>query len=121
MKTYRESGNSILYTNATGNDIAVDSVIVIGTMLAIAAVDIPDGTSGECVVEGVHKLPKVAGTAFTLGEELIWDVSAGEFVGSGATPATGDVSGAATAWAAAAAGATVCYVKLNRGPGTVAA
>lgn len=121
MKTYRETGNMIAYTNATGDLIPVDSVVVIGSMLAVAAVDIPDGETGECVVEGVHKLPKAAGTAFLAGDQLIWDVSAGEFIAADAVAATGDITGAAICWAPAAAAATVCLVKLNPALGAVTA
>jgi predicted RecA/RadA family phage recombinase len=117
--TSRESGKTILFTNSTGNDIAVNSVVVIGSLLAIATVNIPDGESGECSVEGVHKLPKTAGVVFDLGEKLIWDVSAGAFIKANATPAAGDISGAAICWAAAVSGATVCYVKINPALGTV--
>lgn len=117
--THHQAGKTLTYTNATGSAIAVNSVVVIGSLLAVAAVTIAAGESGECIVEGVHKLPKTAGVVFDQGEKLIWDISAGAFIKASATPAAGDISGAAICWAAAVSGATVCFVKINPALGTV--
>ena len=44
---------------------------------------------------------------------LIWDTSAGAFDDSAATPATGDIVGAAIAFEAAGNGVTTIKAKLN--------
>jgi hypothetical protein len=55
-----------------------------------------------------------------MGESLTWDVSAGNFDDQAATPATGDVTGAAAvAVEAAGNGATTVKVKFTGTPGTV--
>lgn len=82
--------------------------------------------SGETIpvaVEGVFTVPKVSAAVFVVGEKLIWDVSAaggtGEFDDSAATPATGDVTGAAIAVVAGGNGETTATVKLTPGNATV--
>ena len=65
-------------------------------------------------------LPKVAAAVIAQGEFVIWDVSAGAFDDSLATPATGDVSKCCVAVAGAIANATYVDVKLNVGVGVVA-
>lgn len=117
--TYRESGGVVDIT-ASGAAIAVNSVVVVGHMLAIAATTIPDGETGTGEVEGVHRLPKTAGAgAINKGTAPVWDASAGAFVPEGTALAAGDVSGAATCWKDAADGDEWVEVKLNTGHGTV--
>jgi len=66
-------------------------------------------------IEGVFEAPKVSGAVFGVGEKLIWDVSAGAFDDSAATPASGDVTGAAIAMRAGQNNETTCLVKLTPG------
>jgi hypothetical protein len=55
------------------------------------------------------------------GESLTWDVSVGKFDDNAATPATGDVTGAAAvAFEAAGNGVTELDVLFTGIPGTVA-
>jgi predicted RecA/RadA family phage recombinase len=95
-------------------------VVVQGSIIGIAVTDIANGATGEIMVEGVFDLPKVDAAVITAGEGVIWDSSAGEFDDDAATPATGDVSGAAIAMESkgATTGETI-KVKLGRAPGTV--
>lgn len=117
--TYKRPGETIDLT-ASGSDITVNSVVVVGNQLAVAAVDIADGETGEGHACGVHLLPKTSGAgAIAKGSAPVWDASAEEFVPEGTALAAGDVSGAVTAWAAAADGDTTVLVKLNTGIGTV--
>jgi predicted RecA/RadA family phage recombinase len=115
-----QDGKTLTFTNSTGADIAAGAPVVVGRQIGVAAVNIPNGESGELYMTGVHKLPKTAGAAIVQGTAPIFDVSTGAFVPQGTATATGDVSGAVTAWAPAASAATVAWIKLNTGIGTVA-
>jgi hypothetical protein len=57
---------------------------------------------------------------FVKGEKLVFDVSAGAFDDSLASPASGDVTGGAVAWEAGANTETTCTVKLTPGNSAVA-
>ena len=116
---YVQNGEVLAYTNA-GSAIASGDVVVIGNIMGVALTDIANLETGSVAIEGVFTLPKVAGAVIAQGEKVIWDVSAGAFDDSEATPATGDVSGCCIAMEAAGNGVTSIAVKLNVGPGTVA-
>lgn len=111
------------YTNA-GSAIASGDIVVAGNMIGVALVDIAasggvgsvDFTPG-CVFSGI---PKVTAAVFAVGEKLIWDVSAGKFDDSAASPATGDVTGAAVAWVAGTSSDTTCTIMLTPGNSDVA-
>lgn len=115
-------GATITWTNG-GTAKSAGDVVVIGgngeALLGVCLVDIGNGESGEVAVGGVWTLPKASAAVIGQGESVIWDVSAGNFDDNQATPATGDVSGAAVAWAAAGASTTTVNVKLNPGIGTI--
>lgn len=118
---YVSEGHVIQWTNATGNAVASgDLVKVGGGTLGVALVDIANNASGSVAIEGVfNDIPKVTAAVFVQGEKLIWDVSAGKFDDSAATPATGDVTGGAIAWVAGANLETTCTIKLTPGNATV--
>ncbi len=117
---YVQDGDVLEYTNASGSTIAAGTPVVMGNIIGVALTDIADGSTGSVAIEGVFMLPKVTGSAWTIGSKLLWDVSAGKFDVGSATPATGDVSVCCVAAAAAASAATTGAVKLNIGVGTVA-
>ncbi len=119
MKNYVQKGDSLEYTNDTGGDIASGDVVVIGSQIGVAATDIADTESGTVQMSGVFTLPKTAGAAIPQGDPAIWDVSAGAFIPSTGTPATGDVSDAVTCWIAAGSADTTVTVKINTGVGSV--
>lgn len=114
-----QDGKTINHSNSSGSAISAGDPVVIGQQIGVAAVDIADGASGECSMEGVFTLPKVSAAVIAKGEEVIWDASAGAFDDNAAVPATGDVSGACTAWEAAGNGVTTIAVKINTGLGTL--
>ena len=114
------NGDTITYTNSTGSAISSGDVVVTGNLIGIAITDIAIGESGELATSGVHEVPKVSAAVFAQGEKLIYDVSAGEFDDSSATPATGDVTGAAVAWVAGSNGETTAQVLLTPGNSDVA-
>lgn len=121
--TYKQEGKVLQYTASA--DITAGTVLKIGNILGVALTDIANGATGPVAIEGVFSAPKVAAAVIAKGESLVWDVSAssgaGAFDDNAATPATGDVSGAAAfAWEGAAATTTTLLVKFTGVPGTVA-
>jgi predicted RecA/RadA family phage recombinase len=116
---YIQPGEVIDWTNATGGAKTSGSVIAIGQMLGVALVDIANGATGSVQIQGVFEVPKVSGAVIAAGESLVWDVSAGAFDDNAATPATGDISGAAAvAVEAAGNGVTALNVRFTGVPGT---
>lgn len=114
---YLQRGEVINYTNA-GSAITAGSVVKMKHLLGVAITDIDTGATGAVAIEGVFTVPKVSGAVFVQGEKLIWDVSAGAFDDSSATPASGDVTGAVVAYAAGANGETTCQAKFTPGNAT---
>ncbi len=111
-------GETVRYVNA-GSAIAAGAVVKLKHALGIALVDIAASTGvGTVQVKGEVTAPKASGAVFVVGEKLLWDVSAGNFDDSAATPATGDVMGAAIAAVAGANGETTCTVILTPGNAT---
>jgi predicted RecA/RadA family phage recombinase len=113
-------GDSVDYT--AGADIAKGDLVVMGHTIGIALEDIANGATGPVAIEGVFSgVPKVSAAVFAVGEKLILDVSAtpNAFDDSSATPATGDITGAAIAVVAGANGETTCTIKLTPGNATV--
>lgn len=108
-------GDVIPYTNGTGAPIASGKVVALGHCLGVALGSIANGATGSVALAGVFTVPKVSGAVFVQGEKLIWDVSADAFDDSAATPAAGDITGGAIAWAAGSDGQTTCQVKLTPG------
>lgn len=124
--TYWQRGEAIDYTNGTGSKISANTVILLGSRLAIAGADIEDGETGALIVSGVFELPKEyadSGKALTAGQEVQWDDSnsyikaaVAQVVGTGGdagkvTTEASPVHGYAVA-AAASADRTV-LVKIN--------
>lgn len=117
-----QPGKVLDFTNATGSTILAGQVVAFGQSLGVALKDIPDTATGSVAVDGVFAVPKVSGAVIKAGEALTWDVSAGAFDDNAATPATGDITGAAAAaFQDAGNGATTLNVKFTGVPGTVAA
>lgn len=123
---YQQRGEVITWTNGTGAAVAAGQLVKVTNMLGVALVDIANGATGSVAVEGVFAgVAKVSAAVFTVGEKLIFDVSAGSGVGalddSLATPASGDVTGGCVAWVAGANAETTCTVKLTPGNSTITA
>lgn len=116
---YVQEGGVINYVNA-GAAIAKGAIVEIKHMLGVALTDIAATTGvGAVGIEGCFTVPKVSGAVWVQGEKLIWDTSAGAFDDSAATPATGDITGAAIAMAAGGNGETTAVVKLTPGNATL--
>lgn len=120
---YQQAGAVIDWTNGTGASVAANSIVRMGHILGVALATIANGATGAVAVEGVFSgIPKVSGAEFAQGEKLVWDISAnsnaGAFDDSAATPAAGDITGAAVAWVAGTNGQTTCTIKLTPGNAT---
>ena len=111
---YVQRGDVIDYTNG-GSAISAGDVVEMQHCLGIAITDIAANATGAVAVEGVWVVPKVSAAVFVVGEKLIYDTSANAFDDSSATPATGDLTGAAVAVVAGANGETTATVKLTPG------
>lgn len=117
-RKYINEGATMPYT-PSGADVASGAVVVSGHTIGIALGDIADGETGTIAIEGVFEgVPKVSAAVFAAGEKLIYDVSAGEFDDSSATPASGDITGGAIAMVAGANLETTCTIKLTPGNAT---
>lgn len=123
MKNYVNQGKTLQHTAAA--DITAGSVVVIGTLLAVAAVDIATGETGTVNLEGVYDLPKVDAAVIGVGETLTWDISAldgaGAFDDDQAVAAAGDITGpcAVAVESKGATSSSTIRVKLTGVPGTV--
>lgn len=114
-----QEGCVLTYTNA-GSAIAAGAVVELKHNLGVALTDIAATTGvGAVAIEGCFTVPKVSGAVWVVGEKLVWDTSAVAFDDSAATPATGDITGAAIAMAAGANGETTAVVKLTPGNNTL--
>jgi predicted RecA/RadA family phage recombinase len=114
-----QKGDVLEYTNA-GSAIAAGAVVELKHCLGVALTDIAATTGvGSVGIEGCYTVPKASGAVWVVGEKLVWDTSAGNFDDSAATPATGDITGAAVAMAAGANGETTAVVKLTPGNATL--
>lgn len=111
-------GQVIEYENTTGAKINSGDVVELQNTVGVALDDIPDTEKGSVAVAGVYDLPKTSGTAWTQGDTLDWDTSAGEFHKIG-TPATGDITDVALAGADAASADTSGQVLLVPLAGTI--
>lgn len=101
-------------------DISVNDVVVVGSLIGVAATNIANGKTGTILVEGVFTLPKVTGTAMPEGTKVTWDHANKHFiVGAGST---GDVANCAIVVEQAALSAdTSVRVLLEPGMGAAVA
>lgn len=117
---YVQEGGVVNYTNA-GSAISSGAIVVLKHCIGVALTDIATGATGAVAIEGCHTVPKVSAAVWVVGEKLIYDVSASAFDDSAATPASGDITGAAIAMAAGANAETTAVVKLTPGNTTLTA
>jgi len=112
-------GKTLDYTNS-GADIAVNSVVIVGSLVGVAAVDIATGETGTLDIEGVFNLPKVDGADITQGDTVNYDVSVSKFDDNAAVAAAGDITGSCIAMESkgATTGENIA-VKINVGAGTI--
>lgn len=114
-----QDGNVIDWVNGTGVAVAAGDVVAMGNILGVALVDIAIAGTGAVAVRGVFTVPKVTAAVIAQGDSLVWDVSAVKFDDNAATPATGDISGAAAvAYEAGTSSMTTLKVMFTGVPGT---
>lgn len=118
MHNFQQQGD-IIEVPAAAGPVASGQAIAIGAILAVANGPALAGEPFNAKRTGVFYLPKAAGTAWTQGQPLRWDVETGAFVAGGAATA-GDVTGAAFAFEPAGAAAVHGAVCLPGVIGTVA-
>lgn len=114
-KNFIKPGEHLTFT--AGADTASGAGVLLGTVLGVSLTAVANGGSGEAAVEGVWELPKASAAVVAAWSRPIWDVSAGEFIASGA--ATGDLLNGAVAVEAAGNGATKVKVRLLPGAGSL--
>ena len=78
MKNMIAEGKTLTYTNGTGSDIASGDLVIIGTRVGVAAVDIANGASGTVAISGVFEVPKEASLVVAQGDLLYADATSGE-------------------------------------------
>ncbi len=124
MKNAVATGDTIPYT-AGGSAIPSGTFVVAGHTLGVAVATIPANTAGTLHIRGRFTAPKVSAAVFVTGEKLVFDVSAnggaGAFDDSAATPAAGDLTGAAIAALPGLNTETTCEVILTPGNVTLTA
>lgn len=121
MKNFVQSGG-VLSVAAAAAAVASGQVVVVGSLIGVAAGPAAIGQPFEANLEGVYEVPKAAGSAWEQGQTLMWDASAGAFAPVAMLTVSGDVNGAGTsAWAAAASADTKGLVRFAGVPGTVTA
>ncbi len=79
MKNFVQDGTVLEYANVGSVAINSGDVVLIGSIVGVAVVDIPATTGKESVqVVGVFNLPAAAG-AWSQGDALYWDATPGVF------------------------------------------
>lgn len=80
---YLMPGEKMEYSNS-GSAISSGDIVVIGERIGVADVDIAATTGvGTVSMEGVFTLPKATGQAWTQGQPLFYDSSAGKITSTG--------------------------------------
>lgn len=108
-----QNGKTILWTNATGSDVASGEVVKINSLVGVAMVDIPDGLSGTVATGGVFQVPAVNTLTIDQGAAVYFDATAGKM-----TSTAENNTFAGLAWATKVEAGTTVQVKLG-GPGMI--
>lgn len=116
-KNFIKPGDHLTFT--AGATTASGAGVMLGALLGVSLTAVANGANGEAAVEGVWELPKASAAVIAAWARPIWDVSAGEFIASGA--ATGDLLNGVVAVEAAGSGATKVKVRLLPGAGSLSA
>lgn len=74
MKNFIQTGVNLTLPAPT--DVLSGDVVIVGTILGIAAGSAASGTDMDLVTGGVFRLPKVSALAITIGEAVYWDSTA---------------------------------------------
>lgn len=107
MKNFIHEGQMVPVPAPSGGVVSGAGVLV-GSIFGVAAYTAAQGDPVELATVGVFDLPKVSGTAFTVGAPLFWDTTPGRLT---TVAADGVLVGVATA--AASSDAVIGRVRLN--------
>lgn len=106
-QNYIQCGDVMDYQNG-GTALAVGVGVKVGLRIGVTLVAIAANATGAVALEGVFKVAKATGQAWTQGALVYWDDTNKNFT----TTASGNTL-AGFIWEPAASGDTVGYVKLN--------
>jgi predicted RecA/RadA family phage recombinase len=80
-RNYIQDGNTVDYTNGTGDAIASGAAVVVGNrQIGIALVAMAIAAVGAVMLKGVFELAKNTSDAVVQGQKLWWDAVAGEVI-----------------------------------------
>lgn len=115
-QNHEYEGKFMPWTNDTGAAVLSGQVVVVGALVGVALVDIPDGAHGNLGIEEVYSLPKTT-AAIAHGVDVYWLTTGdpvGGTAGTGAlTTAADGATPAGRTFAPALEGSATVMVKLN--------
>jgi predicted RecA/RadA family phage recombinase len=111
MKNFIQPGQSLTHTPAAA--VVSGGVAKIGSRIGIAVSNVAAGVPGTFTVEGVYRLPKLAGDAIGQGDGVRWDHLQGLITTATVGAGNAVIASAGFAFTAAAAGETVVDIKIN--------
>jgi len=96
MKNYIQPGETVTVTAPA--DVTSGTLVVVGSLVGVAAFDAASGADVEVDTEGVFSLPKVLTDVIGQGDKLYWDSSVSKLTktaGTGSKPLVGIARAAA--------------------------
>ncbi len=108
MKNFRQPGNVLTVTAPAA--VVSGEVIVVGSLIGVAATDAASGAPVEIALDGVFDIPKAA-EPVAVGEPAYWDAAGPQATitpGTGSKPLMGNIA------RDAAIGAATCEVRLSQ-------
>lgn len=96
MKNFVQEGNTL--TVAAPGTVASGDLVVVGSIIGVAATDAASTEEVEVDTVGVFTLPKVTTDVVAAGDKLYWDSGAGKLTktaGTGSKPLVGLATAAA--------------------------
>ena len=74
MKNYVQPGNAIDAVAPSGGVIS-GKVVILASLIGVAAATVAEGTSFALHTEGVYELDKTSAQAWTVGAKIYWDAT----------------------------------------------
>lgn len=111
-RNFVQPGETLDFVNRGAQPVAAGDVVVAGTLLGVALVDIAPGASGSVALTGVFACAKPVGVAIDQGARLIFEIDSQQFGVD--FPAGVHFAGpSAVAFAAASAEAETVHVRFT--------
>jgi len=107
MKNYIQEGKTITVTAPA--TVTSGQLVVVGSIVRVAAFDAESGADVEVATRGVFELPKITTDVIAQGDKLYWDSAQAKLT---KTPGTGSKPLAGLAVVAAGNGATTVQCSL---------